>query len=312
LEPLGGEVDLMLETLTTLVYAIPAWLGFLLIVAVSAALACGGHVVVRRSFPRADFIEHNEVAGFIFAVVGVLFAVLLAFLTVIVWENFAQAEQRAQSEVDAATDVWRLSRHLPSPDAGRLRADLGRYTEAVIAQEWPEMRQGRSSAQTQRLMVALIDDVAGMNASNLHQATLETAVLERVQRMADFRRRRIYDNQSGIPALLWLGLLVGVCTVIAFVYLFGMKDFRVQLLMTAATGIIIGVSFGLILELDYPFRGGVSITPERWIILRDIIAHEQGCRSCVVVPARGRCGDRQVPRHIGLVQPRHGRVRPDP
>jgi Protein of unknown function (DUF4239) len=265
----------MLETLTTWVYAIPAWLGFLVIVAVSAALACGGHVLVRRSFPRADFIEHNEVAGFIFAVVGVLFAVLLAFLTVIVWENFAQAEQRAQSEVDAATDVWRLSRHLPSQDAGRLRVDLRRYTEAVIAQEWPEMRQGRSSAQTQRLMVALIDDAAGMNASNLHQANLENAVLERVQRMADFRRRRIYDNQSGIPSLLWLGLLVGVCTVIAFVYLFGMKDFRVQLLMTAATGIIMGVSFGLILELDYPFRGGVSITPERWIILRDIIAHEQ-------------------------------------
>jgi hypothetical protein len=264
----------MLEMLTTLIYAIPAWLGFVLIVAVSATLACGGHVLVRRSFPSTDFIEHNEVAGFIFAVVGVFFAVLLAFLTVIVWENFAQAEQRAQSEVDAATDVWRLSRHLRPPDARPLRADLRRYTESVIAEEWPDMRQGRSSARTQRLMVALIDDAAGMDASNLHQATLQNAVLERVQRMADLRRRRIYDNQSGIPPLLWLGLLVGVCTVIAFVYFFGMKDFRVQLLMTAATAIIIGVSFALILELDYPFRGGVSITPERWIILRDIIASE--------------------------------------
>jgi hypothetical protein len=240
----------MPETITTWIYAISAWLGFLIIVAVSAALACGGHVLVRRSFPRADFI------------------------TVIVWENFAQAEQRAQSEVDAATDVWRLSRHLPSPDASRLRADLRRYTEAVIVEEWPAMQQGGSSARTQRLMVALIDDAAGMNASNLHQATLQNAVLERVQRMADLRRRRIYDNQSGIPSLLWFGLLVGVCTVIAFVYLFGMKDFRVQLLMTAATAIIMGVSFALILELDYPFRGGVSIGTERWIVLREIIAGE--------------------------------------
>jgi hypothetical protein len=265
----------MLATLTTWIYAIPAWLGFLFIVAVFAALACGGHFLVRRSFPRADFIEHNEVAGFIFAVVGVFFAVLLAFLTVIVWENFAQAEQRAQTEVDAATDVWRLSRHLPPADARRVRADLRGYTESVIADEWPEMRQGRSSPRTQARMVALIDDAAGMGASDLHEATLQTTVLERVQRMADLRRRRIYDNQSGIPSLLWLGLLVGVCSVIGFVYLFGMKDFRVQLLMTAATAIIIGVSFALILELDYPFRGGVSISPERWIILRDIIAGEQ-------------------------------------
>jgi hypothetical protein len=116
----------MPEMITTWIYAIPASLGFFIIVAISAALACGGHVLVRRSFPRPDFIEDNEVAGFIFAVVGVLLAVLLAFLTVIVWENFAQAEQRAQSEVDAATDVWRLSRHLPPPDASRLRADLRR------------------------------------------------------------------------------------------------------------------------------------------------------------------------------------------
>src|ERR1700730_6158256 len=141
----------MLVTITTWIYALPAWLGFLTILAVSVALACGGHVLVRRTFPRTDFIEHNEVAGFLFAVVGVLFAVLLAFLTVIVWENFAQAEQRAQSEVDAATDVWRLSRALPPPDARRVRVDLRRYTESVIADEWPEMRQGRSSAQTQRL-----------------------------------------------------------------------------------------------------------------------------------------------------------------
>src|SRR5260370_15403976 len=116
----------MAETLTTWIYAIPAWLGFFLIVAVSAALACGGHVLVRRSFPRTDFIEHNEVAGFIFAVVGVLFAVLLAFLTVILWENFAQAEQRSPSEADAATDVWRLSGHVPSPHASRRRGHAPR------------------------------------------------------------------------------------------------------------------------------------------------------------------------------------------
>jgi hypothetical protein len=44
--------------------------------------------------------------------------------------------------------------------------------------------------------------------------------------------------------------------------------------MTAATAIIMGASFALILELDYPFRGGVSIGTERWIVLREIIAGE--------------------------------------
>lgn len=265
----------MLASLTSWIYAVPAWLGFFIVVAVCVGIACGGHVLVRRRFPSRDFIEYNEVAGFLFSVVGTIYAVLLAFLVIVVWEDFAQAGQRAQSEVDAATDVWRLSRHLPAADAGRLRADLRAYSDAVIDEEWPAMRQGGSSARAQRLIIALIDDTAGIAASDPRQTTLQTTVLERVQRMADLRRRRIYDNQSGIPSVLWLGILVGAATLIGFVYLFGMKDFTVQLLMTAAIALIIGVSFALILELDYPFRGDISVSPEGWLVLRDIIAHER-------------------------------------
>lgn len=260
--------------MVTWIYALPAWLGFLLVVAVSVGVACGGHVLIRRSFRSTDFVEHNEVAGFIFAVVGVLYAVLLGFLTVVVWENFAQAGERAQSEVDAATDVWRIAHHLPAATANDIRGDLRRYTDAVITEEWPAMRRGSSSPRTQHFMTSLIDDAAGMGARDFREATLQTTVLERVQKIAEFRRRRIYDNQSGIPSLLWVAIILGGLTVLGFVYLFGMKNFTVQLLMTAATAIIVGSLFGLILELDYPFRGGVSISPERWLLLRDIIAHE--------------------------------------
>lgn len=32
---------------------------------------------------------------------------------------------------------------------------------------------------------------------------------------------------------------------------------------------------GLIVLLDYPFRGDVSVSPERWIALHEAIAREQ-------------------------------------
>jgi hypothetical protein len=58
----------------------------------------------------------------VIAVVGILYAVLLGFLTVIVWEHYAQSEERAQAEVDAATDIYRFGRLLPAPQAQRIRA----------------------------------------------------------------------------------------------------------------------------------------------------------------------------------------------
>jgi hypothetical protein len=38
--------------------------------------------------------RHNEVAGFIYAVIGVLYAVVLGFTAVIVWERYDQAKSR--------------------------------------------------------------------------------------------------------------------------------------------------------------------------------------------------------------------------
>jgi len=260
--------------MTALFYSINASVGIVLVAAACVAVACGGHVLVHRTFAKAAFNEHNEVAGFVLAIVAVLYAVLLAFVTIVVWEHYQQTDERARSEVDAATDILRLAHHLPSANAHRVSDDLGRYVTSVFTDEWPNMRDG-GNRKTQARVIALIDDIAGFDAHGEQQANVQNRLLDRVQVMADLRRARIYDTGSGIPGVLWVGLLLGAATIACFIYLFGMKNFRVQLLMTAATAMLIGLSFGLILELDYPFRGSVSVTPDRWESLANLIAHER-------------------------------------
>jgi hypothetical protein len=230
-------------------------------------------VLVHRSFSHEKFIEHNEVAGFVIAVVGVIYAVLIAFVTVIVWEGFSQAHLRAAREADAAADVWHLARDLPAASGARIRTDLHRYADVVIGDEWPAMRQGLSSEEAQHLIVRLIDDVAQIDVKTQREANIQSHLLGRLQDMADLRRARIGDNGSGLPGVMWLGLLLGAATLIGFVYLFGMRNFTAQLLITAALAIVIGIEFSLLLELDYPFRGDVSVAPERWLFVRDLMSN---------------------------------------
>ena len=52
---------------------------------------------------------NNEVAGFKFATVGVLYAVLLAFAVIVVWEKFSDAENNVAQEAGAAATIYRLS-----------------------------------------------------------------------------------------------------------------------------------------------------------------------------------------------------------
>lgn len=259
----------------TLLYALPAWLLIVLVIAVFVALACGGHVLVHRKFRKTDFMVHNEVAGFVIAVVGAIYAVLLAFLTVIVWQRFADAEDRAQQEANAATDVLRFSRFTAPLQGARLRDDLGRYVDVIVTQEWPAMAHGNNSPEAQRLIVRVIGDVAELPVPNAQQSNVQNHLLERVQVMADLRRSRVNANRSNVPGVLWFALIIGACTVIGFVYLFGLKNFTVHLLITAATATMIGLSFGLILTLDYPFRGDVSVSPERWIALGEVLKSER-------------------------------------
>jgi hypothetical protein len=59
-----------------------------LIVGGITSVAVAGALLVRR-WATVDVLErHNEVAGFIYAVIGVLYAVLLGFTAIIVWERF--------------------------------------------------------------------------------------------------------------------------------------------------------------------------------------------------------------------------------
>jgi len=61
----------------TFIYAVPAWVALLLVPGSMAAIACAGHLAVRRRIAV-------EVAGFVYAVVGVVYAVVLGFVVVIV------------------------------------------------------------------------------------------------------------------------------------------------------------------------------------------------------------------------------------
>lgn len=63
----------------------------MLLLCISMLLATGGLVLVQRLVPIAVRRQHNDVAGFIYAVLGVVYAVLLGLMVVAVWEEWNTA-----------------------------------------------------------------------------------------------------------------------------------------------------------------------------------------------------------------------------
>jgi hypothetical protein len=70
----------------------PLWLTALILLVPTTLFAMVGPVIVRRFIALDHLRVNNEVAGFKFATIGVIYAVLLAFAIVVVWERFNTAE----------------------------------------------------------------------------------------------------------------------------------------------------------------------------------------------------------------------------
>lgn len=249
----------------TAMYALPSALVFVLVVAAFVGLACGGHILVHRAFADYDFISHNEVAGFIYAIIGVLYAVLLGFVVVVVWEQYNGSDERDRSEVAAVAAAWRLATGLPALTETAVRGDLSAYVNALVRSEWPAMEHGGNSPEAKAALDAAIRAVVRA-PSGADQAT-RGAVLAQLSEVSADRSHRLQANVTGIPPLLWAALVFGGLLTIGFAYIFGLPNFRVQLLMTAALAAIIAALFVVIAELDYPFRGDTGITAEPWTAL---------------------------------------------
>ncbi len=116
---------------------------------------------------------NNEIAGFKYAVLGVLYAVLLAFAIIVVWQKFSDAETSVVQEAGAATTIYRLSQGMGEKSGADIRAAITVYLVSAIADDWPAMdRRGVPSANAaarkalDAIYVTLLQSNIAQNSGN--------------------------------------------------------------------------------------------------------------------------------------------------
>src|SRR5215469_11337004 len=109
------------------IYDNPMWLWGTVLVALSTAVACCGLLIFHRLVHVNVRKAHNDLAGFTIAVVGILYAVLLAFIAIATWESFSKASDIVESESDYAGGMYLVTSGLPDQAGQKVRDALSRY-----------------------------------------------------------------------------------------------------------------------------------------------------------------------------------------
>jgi hypothetical protein len=235
-------------------------IAFIILIAVLLSLA--GLAVVRRLAPRDQLAQHTEVAGYVYAVIGVIYAVVLALVVIAAWEEYRDARAAAADEASAVLNLARAANGWPAEDRAEVETALVAYARQVVDVEWPAMARGdfgpaSESVTVNQLWQTLNDADASAAAKS---ASYEVALLQ-LDDLGEARRNRLLLGQEGLPMSMAVILIVGAVVTIGFAYFFAVDNGRLHALMIASLAVLIVLLLLLQLQLEMPFQGVSAIEP---------------------------------------------------
>src|SRR5215475_850981 len=155
------------------IYSNPTWLWGTVVIVFFIAVACGGLLAVHRLVHVSVRRAHNDLAGFTIAVIGVLYAVLLAFIAIATWESFSKASDLVEAESDFAGGLYLDTQGLPHDKGQPIRDAVARYVEVVINQEWPVQQAGNTPDLGWEPLREINSAIATIQPQNLGEAVIE-------------------------------------------------------------------------------------------------------------------------------------------
>ena len=214
---------------------------------------------VHRAWPAEQRRRHNDLIGWQIGVIGTMYAVIVGFMLYAVWTDFEEADRNAEAEANSLVNIFRLSRGLSGDQRPKIQSLAREYTEVMLKEEWPEMRDLRFSEASVRIIEALWTTMAKAEMQNVSEQTTRDHILSELSAMTQQRRLRQLQAITGIPGILWTVLIVGAFITILSACLFGNVDFKLHLFQVLMLSLMLSLALVAIADISRPFQGFVRV-----------------------------------------------------
>ncbi|ADT97790.1 MULTISPECIES: bestrophin-like domain [Mycolicibacterium] len=228
-------------------------------------LSIGGLVVFRKAVSQTRLENANAVSGSVFQLAGVLYAVLVGFVVVVVWEQFSDAEDASALEASAVTDLLRDSAALPAESRSLIEESLIRYTRTVIDEEFPLMHRGEHVDERSDALDAVWQTYLTVQPQTRNEIAFFDHAIVRLNDLGAARKMRVATGDAYVPGELWILLIGGGGVMMAFTFLFGTPDLLVHSLAVGLTSALLAFVLYLIFALEHPYVGALSVQPTAFV-----------------------------------------------
>jgi hypothetical protein len=225
----------------------------------------GWSLVVNLTFDAVvDERDQSAVAataGQLMPAVGVLFALLTAFVITNQWNRSRSAEQVVGREADAAIRLA-LASQSPGIDGPRVRSMVVEYLRSVLDEEWDTLRHDHAgSARTAEVLSQLERDVRAQATAPAVATAVTADLLTAAEGVAVVRSDRLNLSGHGLPAPLFLLAFVSgvVLCLNAIAVAAGPLDWVAVVI--GGLIVLIALDLALIVSISDPFRGPMRVLP---------------------------------------------------
>src|SRR5215471_3618698 len=169
--------------------------GLVLGTGIAAAFIC---TLLHRIVHRDTFRRYHEVGYAVFLQLGVIFAVLLAFVFNNVWSNYDVASRAIDSECGSLHGIAILSERLPSQARDAILDNLHAYLTTVLNQEWPDMQRRNESQGADARFQLLWQTVETVNTDPADNQ-IRGQLLSLVAAAHQSRETRLFQMTQSVP-----------------------------------------------------------------------------------------------------------------
>jgi hypothetical protein len=240
---------------------VPPWLLFSSVVLGTTGLSLIGVLLVRRYAPHFAEGVNNTVGGILMAILGTMYAVVLGFVVVTLWTTLDRAEETTRQEAGALLDVYRDNTTLSFQVASQTQQAVRDYARIAAEEEWPELAVGRTSRRADRAALRVFEVFRDFEPRTNQQSTMLSSANSRYDDFLAARRTRLSLASAGLPGVFWISLLLGAVVTLGFSAFLGQPSLRSHLAMTGALGLMVGLMLAVVLLLNDPFSGNLSVQP---------------------------------------------------
>jgi hypothetical protein len=236
-----------------------SYIAALVVVFITAIAAAAATIIARHALDLDVRRQHHEIGSPVYLQIGVVFAVLLAFVFSEVWGEYNVAAQAINGECGALHGAAILAHNLPDQQGQDVDRAILNYTQTVINKEWVALGRRDVSPEAVSAFEAVVAAAAHVNITRPSDAAIQGQMLALLAQAHAFRETRSFQANRGLPVVIWLVLASYALVLVVFVMFAGVESLAGHLLFTVSFAVSVALVLVLVRMLDYPFEGALAL-----------------------------------------------------